>query len=160
MTWTFLAVAVSCVAAIETGEPLQPRATVRVDVPAALLFQISDATPGQVATASSFRVTFSQASLPAGQALRISVKAEGPLVLPGGVAVPIANISWTASQAINGVGVNGVLSAATYTAVYESRADARTGRVDLAWSLLVPSGITRAGTAVVTLRWKFESVIP
>lgn len=161
MRWTALVVAVSCAVEISAREPAQPGLqTVRVDVPAVLLFQVSDATPGRSTVALPFRVTFNQAVLPPGQALRISVKAEGTLVLPGGVSVPGSSISWTASQAINGVGMNGALSQSAYAPVYESRADARTGRVELSWSLLVPAGIRRAGTGEVTLRWKFESVVP
>jgi len=56
--------------------------------------------------------------------------------------------------------MNGALSTAAYTQVYESRVNASTGRVDLAWSLILPPGITIAGTGQVTLRWKLEAVIP
>jgi len=136
---------------------LEQGATVRIDVPTVVLFQVTQVT--QATVVSGFRVSFNQAKLGAGQALRVSVKADGPLIV-GGVSVPLANVTWTTSAATNGTGMNGALSTAAYTQVFESRVNASTGRVDLAWSLILPPGITIAGTGQVTLRWKLEAVIP
>src|SRR5690606_7916465 len=57
--------------------------TVRVTVPGVVLIPVDDVS---AATASSgpARVAFNQAFLSAGQALRISVKADTTLTLPGG----------------------------------------------------------------------------
>jgi hypothetical protein len=161
MRWAALVVALSCAGEISAREPAQAGlSTVRVNVPAVLLFQVADATPGQVVSAGAFSISFNQAALPPGQALRISVKADGVLMLPGDLQAPPSSISWTASPVGNGIGVNGTLSQSIYTPVYESRVDAKSGRVDVSWSLTVPAGITRAGVGNVTLRWKFEAVIP
>lgn len=163
MRWILVAFLLTGPAAPGATAPApQGFSTVRVEVPPVLSFEVTNATPGTIVLAVPvpFRVTFSQASLPGGQALRISVKADGTLILPGGTSVPISNLAWTTSQAVNGVGVNGALSENTFNPVYESRAGARAGRVDLSWSLSVPAGITRAGTGQVMLRWKFEHVTP
>ena len=133
--------------------------TVRITVPPAVLIQIDDVSAAS-ASAGPARISFNQAFLAAGQALRISVMADSTLTLPGGVPVPASSISWTTSQVNNGIGINGALSSGTYTPVYESSVGARSGRVDLTWQLALPPGITRAGTAQVVLRWKLEAFTP
>jgi hypothetical protein len=135
----------------------QSGGTVRVDVPSVLTFQVTTLT--QPTIVSGFRVSFNQAKLGSGLALRISVKAEGTLTV-GGLTVPISNISWTTSQPSNGTGMNGVLSTVAYTPVFESRVNPSTGRVDLAWSLSMPVGPLLAGTGQVNLRWKLEAISP
>jgi len=142
---------------LSAREPFQA-ATVRVDVPATVSFQVNNATPGNVTVSGPFRVSFNQAALLPGRALRVSVKADGTLTLPGGLAVPISNIKWTVTGTSNGTGTNGTLSASTYTSVFLSRTNPSSGRVDLSWSFTVPAGVTRSGTAQVNLRWLFESV--
>lgn len=133
--------------------------TVRITVPPMVLVQIDDVT-GATASSSAMRVSFNQARLQPGQALRISVKADAALTLPGGVPVPAGSITWTTSQVSNGVGINGTLSTGAYTPVYESVPDVRTGRVDLTWAIALPPGLVRAGTAQMVLRWKVEEFNP
>ena len=133
--------------------------TVRIAVPPAVLIQIDDVSAAS-ASSGPARVSFNQAFLAAGQALRVSVMADTTLTLPGGVLVPSSSISWTTSQASNGIGINGALSSGVYTPVYESGVGARSGRVDLTWQLALPPGIAQAGTAQVVLRWKLEAFTP
>lgn len=133
--------------------------TVRIDVPPAVLVQILDVSAAE-ASSGSARVSFNQAFLPSGQALRISVKADAGLVLPGGSIIPPSSVRWTTSHANNGVGVNGALSTGTFAPVFESHVGSRTGRVDLVFHVTLPPGITRAGTAQMILRWKLEAVTP
>ena len=132
--------------------------TVRIDVPSVVLIQIVDLSVTSYSAPS--RVSFNQAFLLPGQALRISVKADNDLILPGGGTVPAPLIAWTTSQVSNGVGMNGSLSTGLYSPVYESHAGARSGRVDLTWGVSLPPGIARAGTAQMTIRWKLEAVTP
>jgi hypothetical protein len=148
-------------AVIDAAPPIaQPGSgTVRITVPGVVLIPVDDVS---AATASSgpARISFNQAFLSAGQALRISVKADTSLTLPGGVSVPASSITWTTSGANNGVGINGALSTGAYTPVFESGVDARSGRVDLTWQLALPPGLARAGTAQIVLRWKLEAFVP
>lgn len=157
MNAAFLALAVALSAYAPDAGIVQSGSTVRVDVPAVLVFTVSNVAQPTVVT--GFRLSYNQAKLGSGQALRVSVKGEGTLTI-GGVSVPISNITWTTSQAVNGTGMNGALSAAAYTPVYDSKVNPSTGRVDLAWSLTLPAGITTAGSGQITLRWKFEAIVP
>jgi len=59
-----------------------------------------------------------------------------------------------------GIGVNGVLSKTIYTQVYQSNVGAKSGKVDVNWTLSAPGLGVSPGMHYVTLRWKFESVIP
>ena len=142
---------------IGEGEPAQV-AQVRVFVPPAILFQVANVSVETFASAP-VTVSFDTATLEPGQALRISVRADGDLTLPGGPAIPATNISWTTSNVTNGVGLNGSMSKTVYTPIYESNAGATSGRVDLTWKLAAPGGV-RAGTREAALRWRLEAITP
>ncbi|MBA2306398.1 MAG: hypothetical protein H0W08_27740 [Acidobacteria bacterium] len=132
---------------------------VRIIVPPVVLFQVPNV--GANSTASSpTTVSFDQAVLGLGEALRISVRADGDLTLPGGGAIPATNISWTTSNVLNGIGINGALNKITYTPVFESTVGAAAGRVVLTWTLSAPGGGLTAGTRYAALRWRFEAVTP
>lgn len=133
--------------------------TVRIDLPPAVLVQIVDVSAAEVSS-STARVSFNQAFLSSGQALRISVRADSGLVLPHGGIIPASAVRWTTSQVNNGLGINGALHTGIFAPVYESHAGSRAGRVDLTFHLTLPPGITRAGTAQMTLRWKLEAITP
>lgn len=132
---------------------------VRVFVPPAVLFQVPDVAR-QTAASGPVTVSFDSAALVVGQVLRISVRADGDLAMPGGAAMPASNISWTTSNVVGGIGMNGVLSKTIYTPVYQSNVDATSGRVDLTWTLAPPGGGIRAGTRQAALRWRFEAITP
>jgi hypothetical protein len=121
---------------------------------------VTNVSAATVATGGASIVSFDRARLKPGEALRISVKADGNLTGPGGPAIPASNISWTTSNVLNGIGINGTLSTATYTPVYESQVVATTGRVDLTWTLAAPGASILAGTHQALLRWKFEIIPP
>lgn len=146
------------VAGIGAREPTQVD-TVRVVVPPAVLFQVAD-VGAQAAASSPVTVSFDSAVLAPGKVLRISVRADGDLTIPGGAAIPASNISWTTSNVAGGIGMNGVLSKTIYTPVYESSAGVTSGRLDLNWTLAPPGGNIRAGTRQAALRWRFEAVTP
>ena len=133
-------------------------ATARVFTPATVLFQIMDvgsATPASAVTT----VSFDTAILGLGEVLRISVKADGDIVMPGGGVIPSTSVAWSASNVMNGIGMNGSLNKLTYTPVFQGNANATSGRVDLTWTL-APAAVVTAGTGEATLRWKFEAVTP
>lgn len=133
--------------------------TVRISAPVAVLFQVADVS--QSVTSAKTTLTFDTATLVSGHALRISVKADDDLKTAGGAAsIAASKVSWTTSGATHGVGVDGTLSAATFTEVYESKSGADTGKVSLQWTLAGSAGVQRAGTYQTTLRWKIESIVP
>jgi hypothetical protein len=131
--------------------------TVRISAPVAVLFQVADVS--QSVTSAKTTLTFDTATLVSGHALRISVKADDDLKIAG-ASIAASKVSWTTSAVTHGVGVDGTLSAATFTEVYESKSGADTGKVSLQWTLAGSAGVQRAGTYQTTLRWKIESVVP
>jgi hypothetical protein len=143
------------VAAIEAPQV----ALVRVFVPLTVLFDVLDVSIETVSSAPG-TVEFDTAVLGPGQALRVSVRADGDLTLPGGAAIPASNLSWTTSNVNNGVGMNGVLSKTLYAPVYQSNVGVTSGRVELTWRLAAPGGGVRAGTRQAALRWRFEAITP
>ena len=146
--------------AVTAGEPPQlGLGMVRVFVPPAVVFDVPDVTTETLSSAP-VTVSFDTAILGLGQALRISVRADGDLTFAGGAAIPAANLSWTTSNPANGLGINGVLSKTVYVPVYQSNVGAASGRVDLTWRLSPPGGGIRAGTRQAALRWRFEAITP
>jgi hypothetical protein len=162
--WPVLLVTMWAGAAATAEEPRQivpPSVeTARVTVPPLVVFEVTDLTSPTQAFTGTTTVSFDQALLAVGRVLRISVKADGDLIPQDGDSLPISSISWNTSGVVNGIGVNGVLSKASYTQVFQSNATTVSGQVDLAWTLSPPSPAVRAGTHQVTLRWRIESVIP
>jgi hypothetical protein len=133
--------------------------TARVFAPATVLFQVMDVGAATPATAMT-TVSFDTAVLLPGQVLRISVKADGDIVMPGGGVIPSTSLTWTPSNAMNGIGMNGSLSSLTFTPVFQGNAGIASGRVDLTWTLAPAAAAVTAGTGEATLRWKFEAVTP
>jgi hypothetical protein len=132
----------------------------RVVVPAMVSFSVPNISVVTIATPTPARVSFNQAQLLPFHVIRISVKADANLTSAGGTSVPASNVAWTTSGVMNGVGINGVLSTASYIPVFEGQVGKSTGRVDLTWTLSMPAGTVRAETLQTTLRWKFESITP
>ena len=133
--------------------------TVRITVPAVVEFGINDVSVATDANGIT-RVSFDLAVLNLGRVLRISVKGEGDMVPPGGPAIPASQVSWNASNAVGGIGLNGVLSMTKYTPVFQGNLLALAGRVDLRWTLASPGSNVQAGIHQLPLRWRIESVIP
>jgi hypothetical protein len=132
---------------------------VDVNAPGSLSFQVSDVGSSTAGTPTT--VSYTGAVLVPGRVLRISVKADSAVLTPpSGAAIPVSNISWTASNAQGGVGSAGTLSDTTWGQVFESSPSPIAGGVDLTWTLAAPGAGIRAGTHQLTLRWKFESVVP
>jgi hypothetical protein len=129
----------------------EPRQQVRVQIPEAVVFPVTDLRAKAAARPSL--LTFDHALLAPGSRLRISVRAEG---LDLGTGAP-ARISY-AARARGGTPFSGALRDVEFTPVFESDPLALSGSVEVAWTLEPLGGSVRAGERGVTLRWKVESL--
>ena len=134
--------------------------TVRITIPAAVGFAVTNVSTATAGSPASGTVAFLNLNIEDGRVLRISVKAESDFIPPGGPAIPASRVSWTTSSATNGVGSNGVLSTSSYGQVFQSSLSKKNGRVDVAWSLAAPGTAIRAGVHTMTVRWKLEAINP
>lgn len=133
---------------------------VRITLPASIAFAVTNVGVATQGTPGTTTVGFSNLDVPNGRVLRISIKADGNFVPPGGTAIPAANVSWTIGSARNGVGSPGTLSTSIYRQLFQSAAGRRNGDVNVSWSLAAPGGSIRAGVHTLTVRWKLESITP
>ena len=131
----------------------------RVTTPPVVLFEVPDVSASSVAS-SPTTVSFDSAILGLGQAMRISVKADGDITMPGADPIASSSVSWTTSNSMSGAAMNGTLSKVTYAPVFEGQVGATSGRVDLTWRISGPLSTPRAGTRQAALRWKFEAITP
>ena len=155
-----IAAAAAATACLAASAPALAQDTARVTVPAVLSFDVTDVLTSAVASPNPTRASFDTAVIPPTQAIRFSVRADGDLIGPGGSSIPASHLSWTTSNVLNGVGVNGTLSRTSYATVFEGQPTATSGGVDLAWTLAAPGTPLRAGTYQLTLRWKAEAFVP
>ena len=159
------ALAVICSVAHTSGEPrahtlaLQQEAA-RISVPSVILFEVHDPRSTTEAVTGSTTISFADAVIASDRVLRISVKADGELTRSDGAPVTAATISWRTSGAVNGVGLNGALSKNAYTQMFQGNAAARSGSVNVTWSITFAGMAVRAGTHQVALRWRIDSIIP
>jgi hypothetical protein len=131
---------------------LAPPEQVRLEVPAAVVFPVTDLHAK--AAVGSTLLTFDHVRLAPGSRLRISVRSEGP---DPGTGAP-ARISYTA-RADGGTPFGASLRATDYTPVFESDPAPLAGRVEIAWTLEPLGRIDRsAGRTLMRLRWKVESI--
>ena len=135
--------------------------TVNIVVPPAVSFSITDVTQSTSGGPNPMTVSFSNAHLSPGRALRVSVQADGAAFTPpSGLGIPTSKVSWTTVGASGGTGLNGTLSSSSYTLVFQSDPARTSGHVDLAWTLAAPGSGIRAGSHQLTIRWKLESITP
>jgi hypothetical protein len=74
-------------------------------------------------------ISFSNANLLLGKALRVSVQSDAAAFTPpSGSSIPVANVTWNNLGASGGIGWNGTLSSSSYTPTDDSLE----GGVDLA----------------------------
>lgn len=155
------ALALACLALAAAAAPAAAQETVTVTVPVAVGFQVTDVSVSTPGSPAPTIVSYSDAQLVAGNALRISVKAESAdFTPPSGTAIPASKVSWSASNAQGGAGSGGTLSDTTWGQVFQSAASPSSGGVDLTWTIAAPGAGIRAGSHHLTVRWKLESVIP
>jgi hypothetical protein len=135
--------------------------TVSIAVPPAVGFSVTDVSASTPGSPSPATISFSNASLNSGKSLRISVQADASAFTPpSGSSIPASKVSWTTLGAAGGVGMNGTLSATSYTLVFQSNPSPSSGHADLEWTLAAPGGGVRAGLHQLTVRWKLESIMP
>ena len=160
MTRTAAALLLFCCAELAAFEPPQlGLGSARVFTPATVQFDVANVNVTTLATAPT-TISFDLAVLNLGEAIRISVRADGDLTIPGGAAIPASNISWTTTNPMNGIGMNGTVSKTVYTPVFESIVGATDARIDLNWQLAPAGAGIRAGTRQAALRWRFEVITP
>jgi len=134
--------------------------SVSLTVPAAVGFAVTNVGVSTAGSPATTPVTFSSLIVAGSRVLRISVKADGNFVPPGGQAIPASKVSWTTSGAINGTGSAGVLSTSAYGQLYQSTNGKKAGGVSVSWTLAAPGTPVRAGVHALTIRWKFEAINP
>jgi hypothetical protein len=135
--------------------------TVNIEVPFAVSFPVTDVTSSTSGTPTPVTISFSNATLIAGRALRVSVQADAAAFTPPrGPGIPASHVSWTTVGASGGAGSNGTLSSSSFALVFQSDPAASSGHVDLAWTLMAPGSGIRAGLHQLTIRWKVESISP
>ena len=133
---------------------------VRITLPAFVSFDVVNVGAPTTGQPIADAVQFNSLTVPAGRVLRISVKADGDFVPPGGPAIPASRVSWTTSGATNGVGSSGVLSTSAYGQLFQSASTRKSGNVNVTWVLAAPGTSVRAGLHRLTIRWKLESILP
>jgi hypothetical protein len=138
--------------------PAAAQSTVQVSMPVLVSFQVANV--GGNSTNPSTPVTFTNAALPVGQAVRISVKAETDLQYQSDATIPASRVTWTAAGVSSGIGLNGALSTTAYTTVFQGQPGATSGGLTLQWTLSDLGTVQRAATFETTLRWKVEAVTP
>jgi hypothetical protein len=135
--------------------------TVSIAVPSAVSFSVTDVSRNTTGSPSPATISFSNASLNSGKALRVSVQADASAFTPpSGSSIPVSKVSWSTLGAAGGIGWNGTLSSTSYTLVFQSNPSPTSGHVDLEWTLAAPGSGVRAGIHQLTIRWKLESIAP
>ncbi|MEI6512816.1 MAG: hypothetical protein WCO51_06025 [bacterium] len=135
--------------------------TVDLTVPGFVTFYVWDVNSLTIGSPDPCVLSFENASLTSGNALRISVTAESAdFTPPSGTAIPASKVYWTTSNAAGGNGSNGTLSDTLYTQIFQSIADPTTGSLDITFKLSAPGASIRAGNHTLTMRWKAESITP
>ena len=157
MRITVLAIAVSGAAVVSAGA----QETVSISVPLAISFPVTDVSRSTSGAPNVTTISFSNAILSLGKALRVSVQADAAAFTPpSGSSIPVANVSWNNLGANGGIGWNGILSSSSFALVFQSDPGRTSGHVDLGWTLAAPGSGIRAGSHQLTIRWKVESITP
>ncbi len=141
--------------------PAGAQETVAISVPLAVSFPVTDVSRSTSGAPHVTTISFSNASLSPGRALRISVQPDAAAFTPpSGTSIPASNVSWSNLGANGGIGMNGTLSSSSYALVFQSDPARTSGHIDLGWTLAAPGGGIRAGNHQLTIRWKVESITP
>ena len=138
--------------------------TVTISVPLAVSFPVTDVSRSTSGAPNVTTVSFSNANLNPGKALRVSVQADAAAFTPpSGSSMPASNVSWNNLGASGGLGWNGTLGSSSFALVFQSNpltTPGTSGHVDLSWTLAPPGSGIRAGIHQLTIRWKVESITP
>lgn len=131
--------------------------SVRITIPAAIGFAVTNVGVATTGSPSTATVSFSALSVLTGRVLRISIKADSNFIPPSGTAIPASNVSWATSSPTNGTGSGGTLSTSSYNRLFQSSANRTSGSVKVTFTLAAPGAAIRAGNHTITVRWKLES---
>lgn len=135
--------------------------TVLISVPMAVTFTVSNVSGSTPGAPSPTTVSFLNAILTPGKAIRVSVQSDAAaFTAPSGASIPASNVSWNNLGTAGGIGSNGTLSSSSYALVFQGDPARISGRVDLGWTLAAPGSGIRAGVHQLTIRWKIESITP
>ena len=142
------------------AEAAEAQHTVKVSAPAGVSFLVSDVTSATTGSPDPTVVTFVDGTWPPpnGRRFRISVQADAAnFTPPAGGAIPASHVSWTASSS-SGTASHGSLSSTAFTQVLRTGPNTPTGSVSMTWTLEALNAIAnlRAGTHVLTVRWRLE----
>lgn len=159
-----LALRALALAVVTSGAVVVPagaQETVSISVPLAITFSVTDVSQSTSGMPNVATVSFSDANLSLGKALRVSVQSDAAaFTAPGGPSIPVANVSWNNLGANGGIGSDGTLSSSSFALVFQSDPGRTSGHVDLGWTLAAPGSGIRAGSHQMTIRWKVESITP
>ena len=144
-------------AACLLANPAAQSNSVRITIPAAVGFAVTNVFVATTGTPNPQTVSFTSLVVGTGQVLRISVKADSDFVPPSGTAIPASRVSWTTTAATNGTGSSGTLSTTIYRQVFQSQNNRTTGSIGVRWTLAAPGTPLRAGNHRLTVRWRLEA---
>jgi len=130
----------------------QPVEAVELDLSPGMAFEVSDIGAGAVAARIPFLIAIRHSQLAPGKALRISVSLDAA-VAPG------TRLSFQPGASHGGTCRAGSLLPGIPVPVFESTDGAETGSCELRWTLDTLVHPRRAGSTLLTLHWKLESVI-
>ena len=138
--------------------------SVDIFLPVSIDFVVMDIHASTAGMPDPTTLSFSNADLSPGSSLRISLKADTEnFTKPSsnGDSIPVNYVSWSTSNATNGVGYPGTLGFSSFSVVYQSVPDASSGSVDLSWTLESLDQLSiRAGAHFLSATWKVESIVP
>ncbi len=138
--------------------------TVTISVPMAVSFPVIDVSRSTSGAPNVTTVSFSNANLSFGKALRVSVQADAAAFTPpSGSSMPASNVSWNSLAESGGIGSDGALGSSSFALVFQSNPlmePGTSGSIDLEWTLAAPGSGIRAGNHQLTIRWKVESITP
>ena len=133
----------------------------RIQVPAAVSFDVSDvssATAGAAASVSVSNIALSSAT----KQLKVSLQAGAANFTPpvgGATTWAASDVTWNAATWTNATGTTGTLSSSSYGAVATCNADAAgCSTTGLIFTLGAKSAVKRSGNHTLTVTWKFESI--
>lgn len=133
--------------------------SVTVTLPTSVSFTVSNVGTATAGSPATTRAAFTNATLLPDRLVRISVRADTERFSNGTDTFAASLVSWGIAGTTNGTGLSGVLSAASWTPVFEGYLNGTEGAADLRWTLDAP-GRTRAGAHTLSVRWLIESVAP
>lgn len=134
-----------------------------VSASSAIAFAVEDVTSSTTNT-SNASVSATSIVIDNGNTVKVEIQADASSFSAptgGSVTWSAANISWDAPTWTGGTGASGELSAAGYTAVATSNANAsELSTTALAFTLAAKATVDRAGAHTLAATWKFSSVTP